>query len=117
MVEMARRKLLPATLDYISSVCRSVSVKKQIGMTSISEEKIASKLNDLADRFYDSIERLEAQHESACKIQGIKNQAEYFHDYVLAEMDIMRSIADEIEMNMPCDKWPIPTYTAMIYNI
>lgn len=117
MVEMARRKLLPATLDYISSVCCSVSVKKQIGMTSISEEKIASKLNGLADRFYDSIERLEAQLESACKINDIRKQAECFHDYVLAEMDIMRSIADEIEMNMPCDKWPIPTYTAMIYNI
>ncbi len=117
MVEMARRKLLPAALDYISCVCRSISVKKQIGMTCNSEEKIAAKLNALADSFYDSIERLESQLESACKINDIRKQAEYFHDYVLAEMDIMRSVADEIEMNMPCDKWPIPTYTAMIYNI
>ncbi len=117
MIEMARKKLLPAALDYVSSVCCSISVKKQIGMTSYSEEKIAAKLNDLADRFYDSIERLESQLESACKINDIKKQAECFHDYVLAEMDIMRSVADEIEMNMPCDKWPIPTYTAMIYNI
>lgn len=117
MIEMARKKLLPAALDYVSSVCCSISVKKQIGMTSRSEEKIAAKLNDLADRFYDSIERLESQLESACKINDIKKQAECFHDYVLAEMDIMRSVADEIEMNMPCDKWPIPTYTAMIYNI
>ena len=117
MIEMARKKLLPAALDYVSSVCCSISVKKQIGMTSRSEEKIAAKLNDLADRFYDSIERLESQLESACKISDIKKQAECFHDYVLAEMDIMRNVADEIEMNMPCDKWPIPTYTAMIYNI
>lgn len=117
MVEMARRKLLPAALDYISCVCRSISVKKQIGMTFNSEEKIAAKLNALADSFYDSAERLESQLESACKINDIRKQAEYFHDYVLAEMDIMRSVADEIEMNMPCDKWPIPTYTAMIYNI
>ena len=86
-------------------------------MTCNSEEKIAAKLNALADSFYDSIERLESQLESACKINDIRKQAEYFHDYVLAEMDIMRSVADEIEMNMPCDKWPIPTYTAMIYNI
>ncbi len=117
MVEMARKKLLPATFDYIQHVCSSISLKKQIGMSCISEEKIASKLNVLADSFYDSIERLEAQLESACKCSNIQKRAEYFHDYVLAEMTIMRNIADEIEMNMPCDKWPIPTYTAMIYNI
>ncbi len=117
MVEMARKKLLPATFDYIQHVCSSISLKKQIGMSCISEEKIASKLNILADSFYDSIERLETQLESACKISNIQKRAEYFHDYVLAEMTIMRNIADEVEMNMPCDKWPIPTYTAMIYNI
>ena len=86
-------------------------------MSCVSEEKIASKLNALADKFYDSIERLGTQLESACVIKDIQKQAEYFHDYVLAEMNIMRTVADEIEMNMPCDKWPIPTYTAMIYNI
>ncbi|MBO5318659.1 MAG: glutamine synthetase III [Ruminococcus sp.] len=117
MIEMARKKLLPATFDYIQHVCSSISLKKQIGMSCISEEKIANKLNTLADSFYDSIERLEKQHASAGKIKDIQQQAEYFHDYVLAEMTIMRNIADEIEMNMPCDKWPIPTYTAMIYNI
>ena len=117
MIEMARKKLLPATFDYIQHVCSSIFLKKQIGMSCISEEKIANKLNTLADSFYDSIERLEKQHASAGKIKDIQQQAEYFHDYVLAEMTIMRNIADEIEMNMPCDKWPIPTYTAMIYNI
>ena len=117
MIEMASRKLLPSTLDYIQKVCSSITVKKQIGMTANTEEKIASKLNSLADRFYDSIQRLGAQLESACKIENIQTQAEYFHDYVLAEMDIMRGIADEIEVNMPCDMWPIPNYTAMIYNV
>ncbi len=117
MIEMARRKLLPATLDYIRDVCSAISLKKQIGMSCVSEEKIASKLNVLADKFYDSIERLGTQLESACKIVNIKEQAGYFHDCVLAEMDIMRNTADEIEINMPCDKWPIPTYTAMIYNV
>ena len=39
------------------------------------------------------------------------------HDKVLAEMDIMRSIADEIELNMPASKWPIPAYSEIIYNV
>jgi len=86
-------------------------------MTSKSEEKIAAKLNELADKFYDSIERLKSQLKNACDITVIKDQAVYFHDCVLAEMDIMREIADEIEIEMPCEMWPIPNYTAMIYNV
>jgi thymidylate kinase len=71
----------------------------------------------ICDRFYDSIERLEKQIASACEIKDVLKQAEYYHDYVLAEMDIMRSIADEIEINMPLSYWPIPTYSEIIYNV
>ena len=71
----------------------------------------------MCDRFYDSINRLEKIVADACKISDVQKQAEYFHDYVLAEMDIMRSIADEIEINMPQDLYPIPTYSEIIYNV
>ena len=81
------------------------------------EEQIAAKLNDLCDRFYESIERLEKQVAAASDIDDVLKQAEFYHDYVLAEMDIMRSIADEIELNMPLSYWPIPTYSEIIYNV
>ena len=83
----------------------------------MTEEKIAKKLNDLADRFYDSIVRLEEQDKEACAINDVLGQAKAYHDHVLAEMDIMRSIADEIELNMPAAAWPIPAYSEIIYNV
>ena len=117
MVEMARKQLLPATMDYVQTLCEAIATKKSIGFTSKTDEKIANKLNDLADRFYDSIERLDQRVAEANAVKGIQKQAEFFHDVVLAEMDIMRSIADEIELNMPSEKWPIPAYSEIIYNI
>lgn len=117
MIEMARKQLLPASLEYLDKLCVGIAGKKAVGLTAKTEEKIASKLNDLCDRFYDSIERLEKQVAAACEIGGVLEQAEYYHDYVLAEMDIMRSIADEIEINMPISYWPIPTYSEIIYNV
>ena len=117
MVEMARKQLLPATLEYIDKLCKSIATKKQIGFTCMTEEKIAKKLNDLADRFYDSIVRLEEQDKEACAINDVLGQAKAYHDHVLAEMDIMRSIADEIELNMPAAAWPIPAYSEIIYNV
>lgn len=117
MIEMARKQLLPASLDYLNKLCVSIASKKSIGMTALTEEKIASKLNDLCDKFYESIERLEKIVAEACTISDVQKQAEFFHDYVLAEMDIMRNIADEIEINMPQDLYPIPTYSEIIYNV
>ncbi|MCR4637868.1 glutamine synthetase III [Ruminococcus sp.] len=117
MVEMARKQLLPATMEHVQNLCEAIATKKQIGFTSNTDEKIAKKLNELADRFYDSIERLEARIAEANAVKEIQAQAEFFHDKVLAEMDIMRSIADEIELNMPASKWPIPAYSEIIYNV
>ncbi|MGB4093754.1 MAG: glutamine synthetase III [Ruminococcus flavefaciens] len=117
MVEMARKQLLPATLGYVQTLCSSIATKKQIGISSVTEEKIAGKLSDLAEKFYDSIERLDQRINEANETEGIRTQAEFFHDRVLAEMDIMRSIADEIELNMPASQWPIPAYSEIIYNV
>lgn len=117
MVEMARKQLLPATMEHVQNLCEAIATKKQIGFTSNTDEKIAKKLNELADRFYDSIERLEERITEANAVKEIQAQAEFFHDKVLAEMDIMRSIADEIELNMPASKWPIPAYSEIIYNV
>lgn len=117
MIEMARRQLLPAALEYLDTLCESIATKKSIGMTSKAEEKIAANLNSLADGFYDSIERLEKIVADACAIENVQKQAEFFHDYVLAEMNIMRGIADEIEIIMPSRFYPIPTYSEIIYNV
>ncbi|MBR6581623.1 MAG: glutamine synthetase III [Ruminococcus sp.] len=117
MVEMARKQLLPAALNYLDKLCRSISTKKDIGITSNAEIKIANKLNELCDKLYDSINRLEKVEADACAIKDVQKQAEFYHDYVFAEMNIMREIADEMEVNMPLDCWPIPTYSEIIYNV
>lgn len=117
MIEMSRKQLLPAALNYLDKLCCSISTKKNVGMTSKAEINIAEKLNELCDKLYDSINRLENVVAEACTIKDVQKQAEFYHDYVFAEMNIMREIADEMEVNMPLDCWPIPTYSEIIYNV
>ncbi|MBR3630407.1 MAG: glutamine synthetase III [Oscillospiraceae bacterium] len=117
MIEMARRQLLPATLDYIQKLAQSVVLKNQIGISAATESEIAGKLSDLADAFYDSIYTLESIVNTACDIKGIQEQAEYFRHHVFTEMERMRTISDTIERMMPQSAWPIPTYSEMIYNV
>ena len=117
MIEMVRTQLLPATMDYVRTLCGGLATKKQIGITSLAEEELARKLSDLADAFYIAANELEGQVNKACEIEGIYDQARFFHDHVLDGMERMRTISDTIERIMPRSLWPIPTYSEMIYNV
>lgn len=117
MIEMARKQLLPATLGYVHELCNAIDIKNKVGLSSYTEQKMSSKLNDLCDAFYDSIDNLESLVNEACEIKEILIQSEFFHDRVLAEMERMRTTADTIERIMPSSHWPIPDYSAMIYNV
>ena len=117
MIEMARKQLLPATLSYIEKLCGAVELKNKIGMTSNTERKMAEKLNDLADAFYESIDTLESLVNNAAEIKEIQPRAEFFRRKVVAEMERMRTTCDTIERIMPSEYWPIPDYSQMIYNV
>lgn len=117
MIEMARKQLLPAVLDYVQNLCNGIAVKTQIGMTAVTEEKMAHQLGDLADAFYESIQDLEQRVNHANEVKEILAQAQCFHDTVLPEMERMRTISDTMERIMPRDRYPIPTYSEMIYNV
>ncbi|MBP0974380.1 MAG: glutamine synthetase III [Oscillospiraceae bacterium] len=117
MIEMARRQLLPATLEYIQKLAQAVDVKNRIGISAATEAEIAGKLSDLADAFYDSIYTLEELVNTACDIKGIQEQAEYFRRHVFIEMERLRTISDTVDRMMPQSAWPIPTYSEMIYNV
>ena len=117
MIQMARKQLLPATLEYIHRLCDAIAVKNQIDISAVVENRTVKKLNDLAEAFYDSIEHLEHLVNEACEMKEILPQARFFHDKVLSEMERMRTTSDTIERIMPSDKWPVPDYSAMIYNV
>ena len=117
MIEMARKQLLPAALDYTHELCSSIAVKKQLGYAAVAEEAMALQLGDLADAFYDAIQSLEQLVNDACEVHGIQEQAQCYHDSVLPEMERMRTISDTIERIMPSNRFPIPNYSAMIYNV
>jgi glutamine synthetase len=117
MIEMARKQLLPAVLDYVQTLCNGIALKTQIGMTAVTEEKMAHQLGDLADAFYDSIQDLEQRVNRAGDVKDILEQAQYYRNSVLPEMERMRNISDTMERIMPRDRYPIPTYSEMIYNV
>ena len=78
---------------------------------------MANKLSALAEDFATSIEKLSEKLAVAQVAEEGEKQARVYRDSVFAEMGEMRKIADEIEVSMPEDKWPIPPYSKIIFNV
>ena len=113
-----KKQIAPAALEYTKFVCDAVASKKNIGLDSALEEKIANKLSALTSSLYSAIDVLDADRiASKDHTQSAESLARYYRDVIFADMQNLRCIADELEMNVPENHWPIPTYIDLLFTV
>ena len=67
---------------------------------------------------YEAIDTLDAKRiASKDHEDSAESLARYYRDEVFADMQNLRAIADELEMNVPEKYWPIPTYTDLLFTV
>ena len=109
MVLMANRYILPAALTYLTQVAQSVTAGKAAGVQSKEAKKLLVELTRLVDSFKASTEALikALAHEG----NGDSHKhAKYMRDKIVPAMLALREIGDAIEMVVPSNDWPLPTY-------
>jgi glutamine synthetase len=113
MVLMANRYILPAALEYQRRVADSVAAVKAAGATSKEGKKVLDRLVKLVDRFRAQTETLSdaLEHTSA----STEKHAKYMRDTVVPAMATLRELGDEIELVIPHELWPLPTYREMLF--
>lgn len=118
MLYMAKKQIAPAALEYSKFTSDAVISKKNAGLDSTLEEKIANKISVLTSALYDAIEVLDSDRNSAKDYENdLQKMARYYRDIIFEDMNKLRAVADELEMNIPEKLWPIPTYTDLLYTV
>ena len=59
-----------------------------------------------------ALEQAAAMHSADTEVQ-----AKAYRDYVFAAMNTLREDADSLEMMIDRKYWPLPSYSAMLFNI
>jgi glutamine synthetase len=113
MVLMANRYILPAALEYQKRLAESVAAAKAAGVSSKESKK-------LLDRFVKLIDQFRVQTEVLCDAldrahNGTEKQAKYMRDAVVPGMMALRELGDQIELLVPHELWPLPTYREMLF--
>ena len=113
MVLMANRYILPAALEYQRRVGESVSAAKSAGVASKEGKKLLERLVKAIDQFKATSDKLAdaLEHSSA----STEKHAKYMRDTIVPLMVALREIGDQIELMVPHELWPLPTYREMLF--
>jgi glutamine synthetase len=113
MVLMANRYILPAALTYQKQVAESVAAVSKAGSISRQGKKLLTMFTKLVDGFKAQSDALAGllEHTST----STEKHAKHMRDKVIPAMNRLRELGDQIELNMPHELWPLPTYREMLF--
>src|SRR5580765_3155872 len=113
MVLMANRYILPAALEYLKQAGQAVVAGKAAGAPSKQAKALAKTLA----KEIDALKGMANTLASALEHNGgsADKHAKYFRDKVIPLMAKLRDAGDALELNIPHEIWPLPTYREMLF--
>jgi glutamine synthetase len=113
MVLMANRYILPAALRYQKDVAESVAAVRDAGGSVKEAKRVLDRLTGLVDDLRQRTDRLaKALDEQA---PTAEKHAKAMRDTVVPAMTALRETGDQIELVVPHELWPLPTYREMLF--
>lgn len=113
MVLMANRYILPAAFKYQKEVGESVAAARAGGVPSKEGKRVLAQIVKLTDAFRAETEKLARALEHASA--SAEKHARYMRDVVVPGMERLRDLGDRIEVLVPHELWPLPTYREMLF--
>jgi glutamine synthetase len=118
MVEMSKRQILPAVIDYKAALAGAIGSILAIDGDAAVERELFNSISASVTSFGASLARLEKAVDTASRMHGdMAAQAIAYRDLVFKAMAELRQDADTLETMVDGDYWPIPTYSQLLFNI
>ena len=116
-IDMTKRQFMPAGIEYATFLSDSIASFMNISVDASVQEDILKKLNGILASTYKNLTKLEAIVGKAQAISDVVKQAEAYRDKVFATMQTLRADVDAMELIVPKDMWPVPTYADLLFKL
>ncbi len=117
MLELVKRNILPACISYTKEICDTGNAKQALGIDPSLEKELAGKLSTLTQAIYKETSALEEKVIAAQDKEEGLPMARFYRDEVFAQMQTLRAVVDETETNVSEDKWPLPSYSKLLFTV
>jgi len=115
MLNMARRQILPACIEYSSVLGGAVGAVKSAGIKTPPQKKLLENVCRLIGQLTKNISDLEKTVAATQKIADATKNAKQNRDKVIPAMQALRTTADALETIVDAELWPMPTYAEMLF--
>ena len=117
MIDMAGKQIIPAVIKYSKSLADTINAVKEAGVDASTQSALLKEVSEKLVAMRTALSRLEKAEKEASAITDAKEQAFFYKDTVKVIMDELRAPADELEMIVDKECWPIPTYGELMFEI
>lgn len=117
MLEMTKRQILPACIEYAGRVADSFNA---IAASGIQSEPINGHVRIVTEEIEGIIshtERLERILEKEAELPDLYEHAKFMSQEVIAEMTSLRAKCDALETIVDARNWSMPTYTELLHRV
>jgi len=119
MLDMCESQIFSACLKYQKLIARDINEIKQTGLeiNLSAQEEILIKLSELITKLYEQMRRLKVILYKAGKFEGdIYERGLIYNKDILEEMSDLRDVVDKLELLIPDEIWPLPTYKEILFS-
>lgn len=117
MIDMAGKKIIPAVIKYSKCLADTVNAVKAAGAdASVQADMLKTVCGKLA-AMQAALKKLEKAEAEAGAMEDAKQQAFFYKDVVREVMQELRTPADELEMIVDKEIWPLPSYGELMFEV
>ena len=117
MLEMVRREVLSAAVNFSAKLSHVVKDKVTCGVSATTETDLLRRVASLTDAIYAGADRLEKAAAEAKKAVGTSALAAAYRNKVVPAMESLRASCDELETITPRELWKMPTYSDLLFSV
>ena len=114
---MVEQQILPAAISYCTELAKGNYYCEKAGVVSGIAVKNQRELAALTDEVSDLCEDMKAAHTEAMAIEKMEDCANALYLVAKDKLAALRSKVDLLETKMPKEKWPVPTYSDLLFDL
>jgi glutamine synthetase len=115
MLQMARREILPAVMDFAANLASGINSIEVAGVTPEAQMKLLEKVNEAVGAISAAIDGLDEAVGQAAAHGHADAKAAAYRDLVAPAMATLRRAADGVEPVVGAEYWSLPTYSDMLF--